>query len=106
MDALYERAAADPTACGDELLAALAASAAEWKAEHAQIDQELAAAVQKVDGIRAEVDGEGIVFAVPSCFPLNISLRLFIMLFLEIIFFSLAYTPKAIIFAAFMLPML
>lgn len=40
----------------EELLAALAVSATGWKSEQEQIDQELAAAVQKVDGIRAEVD--------------------------------------------------
>lgn len=40
----------------EELSAALAALAAEWKAEEKQIDQELGAAVQKVDGIRAELD--------------------------------------------------
>jgi hypothetical protein len=40
----------------EELLAALAVSATGWKAEQEQIDQELAAAVQKVDGIRAEID--------------------------------------------------
>ena len=40
----------------EELLAALAVSATGWKAEQEQVDQELAAAVQKVDGIRAEVD--------------------------------------------------
>ena len=40
----------------EELSAALAALANEWKAEEKQIDQEFAAAVQKVDGIRAEVD--------------------------------------------------
>lgn len=40
----------------EELLAALAVMTAEWKAEQAQIDQELAASVQKVDGIRTEID--------------------------------------------------
>lgn len=40
----------------EELSAALAALATEGKAEEKLIDQELAAAVQKVDGIRAEVD--------------------------------------------------
>jgi hypothetical protein len=40
----------------DELAAAQAALAAEWKADEKQIDQELAAAVQKVDGIREELD--------------------------------------------------
>ncbi len=40
----------------EELSAALAALAVEWKAEEKQIDQELGAAVQKVDGIRAELD--------------------------------------------------
>ncbi len=40
----------------EELSTALAALAAEWKAEEKQIDQELGAAVQKVDGIRAELD--------------------------------------------------
>jgi hypothetical protein len=40
----------------EALLAAHGALAAEWKAEQEQIDQELAAAVQKVDGIRAERD--------------------------------------------------
>lgn len=40
----------------EELLAALAVAGAEWKAEQAQIDQELAASVQKVDGIRTEID--------------------------------------------------
>jgi hypothetical protein len=40
----------------EDLSAAQAAFATEWKAEEKQIDQELAAVVQKVDGIRAEVD--------------------------------------------------
>lgn len=40
----------------EELSAALVALATELKAEHKQIDAELAAAVQKVDGIRAELD--------------------------------------------------
>ncbi|MCG3150159.1 MAG: hypothetical protein PCFJNLEI_03637 [Verrucomicrobiae bacterium] len=40
----------------EELSAALAALTAELKAEEKQIDTELAAAVQRVDGIRAEVD--------------------------------------------------
>jgi len=40
----------------EELLAANAALAVEWKAEQKQIDEELAAAVQKVDGLRAQVD--------------------------------------------------
>ena len=40
----------------EALLAALAVSAAEAKAEAKQIDQELGVAVQKVDGIRAEID--------------------------------------------------
>jgi hypothetical protein len=40
----------------EELSAALAAAVTEWKAEEKQMDQELAAAVKKVDGIRAEVD--------------------------------------------------
>ena len=40
----------------EELSAAQAALAAELKAEEKQVDQELAAAVQKVDGIRAEID--------------------------------------------------
>ena len=40
----------------EESMATLAASAKEWKAEQEQADQELAAAVKKVDGIRAEVD--------------------------------------------------
>lgn len=40
----------------DELLAAQTALAAEWKAERQQIDQELAVAVQKVDGIRNELE--------------------------------------------------
>lgn len=40
----------------EELLAALAVAATGWKAEQDQIDQELAVAVQKVDGIRAEID--------------------------------------------------
>jgi hypothetical protein len=41
----------------DQLLAAQAALATQWKAERQQIDQELGAAVEKVDGIRAELDG-------------------------------------------------
>ncbi|MBP9901792.1 MAG: hypothetical protein IT579_22495 [Verrucomicrobia subdivision 3 bacterium] len=40
----------------EELSAALAALATEWKVEEKQIDEELGAAVQKVDGIRAELD--------------------------------------------------
>ncbi len=40
----------------EELLAAQAALTAEWKAEEKQIDAELALAVQKVDGLRAQVD--------------------------------------------------
>ena len=40
----------------EELLAAQAALATEWKAEEKQIDADLAVAVQKVDGLRAEVD--------------------------------------------------
>ena len=40
----------------EELLAAQAAFASEWKGEEKQIDAELALAVQKVDGLRAEVD--------------------------------------------------
>jgi hypothetical protein len=40
----------------DELTAALTALTTEWKAEQKQIDQDLAAAVQKVDGIRTELD--------------------------------------------------
>jgi hypothetical protein len=40
----------------DELLAAQATLAAGWKDERKQIDQELATAVQKVDGIHAELD--------------------------------------------------
>ena len=40
----------------EELLAAQAALAIEWKAEEKQIDADLAVAVQKVDGLRAEVD--------------------------------------------------
>jgi hypothetical protein len=40
----------------DDLLGAQTALAAEWKAERQQIDQNLAASVQKVDGIRAELD--------------------------------------------------
>ena len=40
----------------EELLAAQAAFANEWKAEEKQIDAELALAVQKVDGLRAQVD--------------------------------------------------
>ncbi len=40
----------------EELSTALALAVAEWKAEEKQMDQELAAAVKKVDGIRAEVD--------------------------------------------------
>ncbi len=40
----------------EELLAAQAALAAEWATQAKQADQELAVAVQKVDGIRAEVD--------------------------------------------------
>lgn len=40
----------------EELLAAHAALAAEWKEEEKQIDAGLALAVQNVDGIRAEVD--------------------------------------------------
>jgi len=40
----------------EELLAAQAALAAEWKAEEKQVDQELAGSVQKVDGLRAEMD--------------------------------------------------
>lgn len=40
----------------EELLAALAVAASGWKAEQEQIDQELAVAMQKVDGIRAEMD--------------------------------------------------
>lgn len=40
----------------EELLAGMSALATQWKAEQEQIDQELAGAVQKVDGIRAEID--------------------------------------------------
>lgn len=40
----------------EELLAANAALAGQWKTEREQIDQELATAVQKVDGIRGEMD--------------------------------------------------
>ncbi len=40
----------------EELLAAQAAFAREWKAEEKQIDAELGLAVQKVDGLRAQVD--------------------------------------------------
>jgi len=40
----------------EEMLAAQAALAAEWKAEEKQVNQEFQAAAQKVDGIRAEVD--------------------------------------------------
>jgi hypothetical protein len=40
----------------EELLAAQTALAAEWKAEEKQIDTELSSAIQKVDGLRAEVD--------------------------------------------------
>jgi hypothetical protein len=40
----------------EELLAAQAALTAQWAAEAKQVDGELAAAVQKVDGIRAEID--------------------------------------------------
>jgi len=40
----------------EELLAAQATLATEWQAERTQIDQELTTAVQKVDGIRAELD--------------------------------------------------
>jgi hypothetical protein len=40
----------------DELLAAQAALVTEWKSEKKEIDQELAASVQKVDGIRSELD--------------------------------------------------
>lgn len=40
----------------EELQVAQAALVKEWAAEEKQIDQELAAAVQKVDGIRAETD--------------------------------------------------
>ena len=40
----------------EELLAAEAALDTEWKAERKQIDQDLTASVQKVDGIRAELD--------------------------------------------------
>jgi hypothetical protein len=40
----------------EELLAAHAVLATEWKKEQEQIDLELAGAVQKVDGIRAEID--------------------------------------------------
>ena len=40
----------------DELVAAEVALSAEWKAERKQIDAELAASVNSVDGIRAEVD--------------------------------------------------
>jgi hypothetical protein len=39
-----------------ELLNAQAAMATEWKTDREQIDQDLAMAVQKVDGIRAELD--------------------------------------------------
>ncbi len=39
----------------DELAAAEVALGAEWKAERKQIDEEVTAAVQKVDGIRAEL---------------------------------------------------
>lgn len=40
----------------DQLLAAGAAQEAEWKAERKQIDGDLGVAVQKVDGIQAELD--------------------------------------------------
>jgi hypothetical protein len=40
----------------EELSAALAAAVTEWKAEEKQMDQDLAAAVKKVDGIRGEID--------------------------------------------------
>jgi hypothetical protein len=40
----------------EALLAAQAALATEWKTEEKQMDTELALAVQKVDGLRAEVD--------------------------------------------------
>jgi hypothetical protein len=40
----------------EELLAAQAVLATEWKAQEKQIDGELATSVQKVDGIRAEID--------------------------------------------------
>lgn len=40
----------------EDLLAAQAVLATEWKAEAKQIDDELAAAVQKVDGIHADID--------------------------------------------------
>jgi hypothetical protein len=40
----------------DELTAAEAALTTEWQAEHKQIDAELSTSVQKVDGIRAEID--------------------------------------------------
>ncbi len=40
----------------DQLLAAETAQETEWKAERKQIDDELSVAVQKVDGIQAELD--------------------------------------------------
>lgn len=40
----------------EELLGALALAADEWKADREQIDQEVAASVRKVDGIREEID--------------------------------------------------
>jgi hypothetical protein len=40
----------------EELLAALTASSATWKAEQEAVDAEVAAAVQNVDGIRAQID--------------------------------------------------
>lgn len=40
----------------EALMAALAVSATEWKAEEKQVNEEFQAAAQKVDGIRAEID--------------------------------------------------
>ena len=40
----------------EELLAALAVSAGEWKTEEKQVNEEFLAAAAKVDGIRAEID--------------------------------------------------
>ena len=40
----------------EELLGALALAADEWKADREQIDQEVATSVQRVDGIREEID--------------------------------------------------
>lgn len=40
----------------EELLAAYNAQTVEWKAEEKQIDTDLAPAVQKIDGLRAEID--------------------------------------------------